>query len=212
MIVWAVLAAQTVLAGTAYDLMAPVVKVYAGESVGSGVVLEEEKVLTCAHVVGSKKIVVVVVYFWDEAQRKIVGTFTVDGVVVKVDQEKDLALIELDCILDFPPVEFASEDSLEILEPIVCVGAPFMKAISIFRGVVTDQECEGLIQTDAFAQPGCSGGALWVWQDNQWKLLGVLTRAFRGTALSFFVPVSKIKEFLDEFRSGTHAECAYGAA
>lgn len=190
------LLASPVFGGLAYDVMAPVVKLWAGGSSGSGVVMKSGKsrtlIVTNAHVVGKEETVKVIRYFWDEDKSRIIGSVQVSGSVLCANEGTDVAVIEIDGWLEWPTAQF--EDArLELLGKVMAVGAPFYEDVQILRGVVTDQDRKGLIQHDSAILPGFSGGALWAEVDGKWKVVGLLNAGFRGTRISFAIPSRLVK-------------------
>ena len=188
----------TSLVGTAYDIMAPVVKVRMPRGLGSGVVVASSNdttlVVTNAHVVGRSKECFVEVFIWDKKKEHIKGSILLKAKVVRTDSGVDLALIEFDTLIGvLPVVEFGSTDGVQILDKIYHVVAPYIEDVQIFRGVVIDRDCHGLLQIDAPAQPGCSGGAVY---DNKLKVIGIVCAGYPGSDMSYAIKVESLKKFL----------------
>ena len=166
------------------------------EGVGSGVVIVDSGViLTNLHVVaGSEKIVV---EFFD-------GTES-DATVVKVMPENDLAVLQAKTLPKdgLEPATLRSTSDLKPGDQVVAVGFPFGIGPSVSAGVISGLERDfrspqgkrtltNLIQFDAAANPGNSGGPL-VTMDGE--VVGIVTailnpgreRTFIG--IGFAVPI-----------------------
>ncbi len=166
------------------------------EGVGSGVVIVDSGViLTNLHVVsGSEKIVV---EFYD-------GTES-DAAVIKVMPENDLAVLQAKTLPKdgLEPATLRSTSDLKPGDQVVAVGFPFGIGPSVSAGVISGLERDfrspqgkrtltNLIQFDAAANPGNSGGPL-VTMDGE--VVGIVTailnpggeRTFIG--IGFAVPI-----------------------
>jgi S1-C subfamily serine protease len=194
-------------AAKAYEVIAPsVVRVraigdgleqdeYAQRAVGSGVVIVERGViLTNLHVVAGASRIVVTFANGHESNASVVST----------QPENDLAVIQAaDVPDDLVPATLASADALRPGDRAVAVGFPFGIGPSTSAGVISglrreyrsphgDRVLSNLIQFDAAANPGSSGGPL---VNAAGELIGVVTailspgesRAFAGIA--FAVPI-----------------------
>ena len=108
------------------------------------------------------------------------------------DARKDLAIIQ---VLGFglPTVELGDSDTAQVGQPVVLIGNPMgILAGSVSTGVVSgmrDTSVGGrVIQTDAAANPGNSGGPL---INSAGEAIGVLSFKLRGTEnLNFVVPIN----------------------
>lgn len=131
--------------------------------IGSGVVVTESGlVLTSYHVVADAKRVEVMFY---DGQ-------TSEATVMQAIPEKDLALVRPKSIPDdLPPATLGSSRNLAPGSEVVAVGFPFGIGPSVSAGVVSGldrqfvspdkkQSLNNLIQFDAAANPGNSGGPL----------------------------------------------------
>jgi len=101
-----------------------VVRVYTRESTGTGFFVENRGlILTNAHVVGTSRFVSVALMPKSRAQLTR-GSF-IEGWVVSIDEEADLALIQLlGVVTDVKPLKLASNDSLEIGQDVHAIGHP----------------------------------------------------------------------------------------
>ena len=89
------------------------------------------------------------------------------------DERKDLAVIQV-AGYNLPVIELGNADELQPGAPVTLVGNPLGLEGSVSTGVVSGIRNDGgfrVIQTDAAANPGNSGGPL---LDSQGKVVGVL--------------------------------------
>jgi S1-C subfamily serine protease len=157
--------------------------------VGTGVVIKDDgTILTNFHVVaGAKKLRVT---FFD-------GTET-DAFVVSVQPDKDLAVLKPQKIPD--DLEAAILGSSQQLVPgdlVVAVGFPYGIGPSVSSGVVSglnrhfkspdgQQMLQGLIQFDAAANPGNSGGPL---VNTSGEVVGIVTAILNPTSARTFIGI-----------------------
>jgi S1-C subfamily serine protease len=157
--------------------------------VGTGVVIKDDgTILTNFHVVaGAKKLRVT---FFD-------GTET-DAFVVSVQADKDLAVLKPQKIPD--DLEAAILGSSQQLVPgdlVVAVGFPYGIGPSVSSGVVSglnrhfkspdgQQMLKGLIQFDAAANPGNSGGPL---VNTSGEVVGIVTAILNPTSARTFIGI-----------------------
>ena len=185
----------------AYQIIAPsVVRVRgfrpprggAGEgeqSVGSGVVVVDQgTILTNLHVVaGAQRIKVI---FADGLES--------DAAIVGVRPEHDLAVLRAAVIPDdLVAATLRSSADLAPGEPVIAVGFPFGVGPSVTAGVVSglgrefnspedERTLRNLIQFDAAANPGSSGGPLVTLNG---EVVGIVTAVLNPTEQGFFVGV-----------------------
>ena len=156
--------------------------------VGSGVVISEEGViLTNLHVVqGAKRIQVT---FADglESEAQIIG----------VQPENDLAVIKAKRLPDdLQPATLGSSQNLQPGDEVVAVGFPFGIGPSVSAGVVSGLNRQfgsedktmmrGLIQADAAANPGNSGGPL---INMAGEVVGIVTAILNPTSARTFIGI-----------------------
>jgi len=157
--------------------------------VGSGVVISEEGViLTNLHVVqGSQKLMVT-----------FADGFESEATVVAVQPENDLAVIKAVKIPDdLQPATLGSTGNLMPGDEVVAVGFPFGIGPSVSAGVVSGMNREfrnegasvlrGLIQFDAAANPGNSGGPL---VNMSGEVIGVVTAILNPTSARTFIGIA----------------------
>ena len=156
--------------------------------IGSGVVISEDgKILTNWHVVhGAKKIIVT---FFD-------GTKS-EATVVGVQADNDLAVLQAKTLPDDMVVAtLGSSGSLMPGDEVVAVGFPFGIGPSVSAGVVSGLNrhfrsegktlMKGLIQADAAANPGNSGGPL---VNMQGEVVGIVTAILNPTQSRTFIGI-----------------------
>ena len=156
--------------------------------VGSGVVISEEGViLTNLHVVqGAKRIMVT---FAD-------GTES-EALVIGVQPENDLAVIKAKRLPDdLQPATLGSSQNLQPGDEVVAVGFPFGIGPSVSAGVISGLNrsfgsedktmMRDLIQADAAANPGNSGGPL---INMAGEVVGIVTAILNPTKARTFIGI-----------------------
>jgi len=159
------------------------------KGVGSGVVIVDKGIiLTNLHVVlGAKRVQVV---FADGLES--------DATVTGVRPEHDLAVLQAHKIPDdLAAATMRSTGDLRLGDQVVAVGFPFGIGPSASAGVVSGlrrefrspegkRELTNLIQFDAAANPGSSGGPL---VNSQGEVIGIVTAILNPTEQRFFVGI-----------------------
>jgi S1-C subfamily serine protease len=159
------------------------------EGVGSGVVIVESGfILTNLHVVNEAKLLRVV--FFD-------GTET-DATVINRMEKDDLAVLKAKTVPDdLPAATLRSTGDLMPGDHVVAVGFPFGIGPSVTAGVISGlrrefrspegkQVLTNLIQFDAAANPGSSGGPLVTLEG---EVVGIVTAILNPTQERFWVGV-----------------------
>jgi len=169
------------------------------DSTGSGVVIDAKgDILTNLHVIRSTDRWVVT--FWDGSKS--------EASVVNIQPENDLAVIKAKTAPDdLKPATLASTGGLNPGDTVVAVGFPFGIGPSVSAGVVSGLKREfddperkaedggrltNLIQFDAAANPGNSGGPL---VNRDGEVVGIVTAIFNPTGqhvfsgMGFAVPI-----------------------
>lgn len=158
------------------------------EVTGSGFIVDPAGVIvTNLHVVQGLKTAAV----------KLANGDVYDQVQVKAfDERKDLAVIQIQGF-SLPILELGNSDEVQPGAPVTLVGNPLGLEGSVSTGVVSGIRNEGgfrVIQTDAAANPGNSGGPL---LDGQGKVVGVLTFKLGGAeSLNFCIPINYARGML----------------
>jgi S1-C subfamily serine protease len=157
--------------------------------VGTGVVIQDSgEILTNLHVVaGAPRLTVVFANGFESVAQ-----------VIAQQPEHDLAVLMPDVIPEeLPPAVLGNSRSLRPGDPVVVVGHPFGIGPSVSAGIVsglgrTDESADGrvfltdLIQFDAAANPGNSGGPL---LNGQGEVVGIVTSIVNPTKDAFFVGI-----------------------
>ena len=169
------------------------------DATGSGVVIDEKgDILTNLHVIRTTDRWVVT--FWDGSKS--------DATVVNVQPENDLAVIKAKTAPDdLKPATLASTGGLNPGDTVVAIGFPFGLGPSVSAGVISGLKREfvdpdrkpgdggrmtNLIQFDAAANPGNSGGPL---VNRDGEVVGIVTAIFNPTGqhvfagMAFAVPI-----------------------
>jgi S1-C subfamily serine protease len=171
-------------------------------------------ILTNAHVVDPSGLKDVTYSILVEQQGRVVRTLA--GHVVAMGQvpENDLALLAVPA--DLPAVELGHEQSIDVGDDVIVVGAPFGKALSVSGGMVSQLEAEegsttlayAAMKTDAAIGYGCSGGG--VFEVPGGRLIGIV-EGYRTARVAiddklafdvpmpgetFVAPITKVRRFL----------------
>jgi hypothetical protein len=117
--------------------------------------------------------------------------------VVGFDVRKDLAIIQV-AGFDLPVVDFANSNQVSPGEPVLLLGSPRGLAGTVTMGVVSAIRSLPIgvqvIQTDAAANPGSSGGPL---LNSQGQVIGVLSsKVADAENMSFAVPANYLRGLL----------------
>ena len=186
-----------------------VVLITSEDSLGTGsLITSNGEVLTNWHVVGSNKEVGVIFKPALDTQ-KVTKNDIYRGVVVKIDQVADLALIKL---TEWPanrqPVRLGSTDEISIGSDVHAIGHPRGESWTYTKGVISqfrnDYQWSGgkntfkhkadVIQTQTPINPGNSGGPL---LSETGKMIGVNSfKTGDSEGLNFAVSIDDVKNFL----------------
>jgi S1-C subfamily serine protease len=158
-------------------------------SVGTGVVIVDDGViLTNLHVVAGAKRLIVTFHDGSESE----------ATIMSVHPENDLAVIKAQTIPDdLPAATLGSTSRLKPGDEVVAVGFPFGIGPSVSAGVISglnrefrspkgDRVLTQLIQFDAAANPGSSGGPL-VTMDGD--VVGIVTAILNPTEAGTFIGI-----------------------
>lgn len=168
---------------------------------GAGVfVSENNHVLTCAHLFWLKTVTGITVCRDD-------NTCTAGDLLAKEDNN-DLALVQSFFDKPTPYARLADPRKLRVGQAVLAVGSPLGFAFSVSHGIISALNRDGLgvqnmTQSDAFLNPGNSGGPLF---NMKGEIVGINSRivppvnANIFTGLGFSVQTGQIIEFLTRFR------------
>ncbi len=157
--------------------------------VGTGVVIKDDgTILTNFHVIAGAKKLRVTFFDGTEAEATVIGA----------QPEKDLAVLKPQKIPDdLEPAVLGSSQQLTSGDGVVAVGFPFGIGPSVSAGVVSGlnrqfktpdgkQVLTGLIQFDAAANPGNSGGPL---VNMSGEVVGIVTAILNPTSARTFIGI-----------------------
>ncbi len=193
------------------DVLPSVVQIQAGDSLGSGVVYDDEgHVVTNAHVVGDGRSFRVTTARTEEAlTARLVSSYP----------EQDLAVLKLDRLPEgMRAARFGDSSKAEVGQIVLAMGSPLGLSSSVTQGIVSavgrtvTEGSEGggtgatignMVQTSAAINPGNSGGAL-VNLDSE--VIGIPTLAATDPGLGdsaapgigFAIPASMVRTVADQ--------------
>ena len=177
---------------------------------GSGFVIDfkGKKIITNWHVVEGTKNVDV----WLKPKNLVEENYMINNFdsykakVIKIDKEKDLALLEISELPNHvKPVPLKNIDNLNVGETVFAIGHPGELIWSFSSGMVSQirpnykwsyknsRHFANVIQTQTPINPGNSGGPLF---NKDKKLVGVNTFTTEGENLNFAVSVNDLIDFL----------------
>lgn len=172
-------------------------------SLGSGVILSSDGIVVSNyHVVGMATDIRVVLNDRREyAARVLLG-----------DEERDMAILQLEGAEDLPHLDLRDSDTVEVGELVLAIGNPFGVGQTVSSGIVSGLARAGgargsgrgyFIQTDAPINPGNSGGAL---VDVGGRLIGIntriLTRSGGSNGIGFAIPANLVAAFVAQAEAG----------
>ncbi|MFO0997516.1 MAG: S1C family serine protease [Alphaproteobacteria bacterium] len=183
-----------------------VVLVLTDDGIGSGSLLPDGRVLTNWHVVeGFDE--VGVIFKPEQEGRELRRADLLGAQVIKVDQVRDLALLELAIKPgNRKPIAFGDEVGIKVGADVHAIGHPTGEAWSYTKGIISqyrknyawrtesgiDHKAD-VIQTQTPINPGNSGGPL---LDDKGKLIGVNAFKAQGEGLNFAISVGDVRAFL----------------
>lgn len=180
------------------ELATSVAVVETSDSVGAGFLVDDRLLLTAAHVAPSGDLTA------------IFGSRKIPGLVVSVDERRDLALVELSGAPGAAPLPLAA-DIPPVGTDVWALGAP-RGGLSVTRGIVSARLAVrdvGQLQTDAAINPGNSGGPL---VDEKGLVVGLVTARERSAeGVGYAVDVIELHRFLERPRAIPPAADAHGA-
>jgi serine protease Do len=175
-------------------------------------------VLTNAHVADPAELKNVTYRVLLERHGRVEQTLPARLVALGKVPELDLALLQVDTVL--PSAELATEETIDIGDDVVVVGAPYGRSLSVSGGMVSQLEVEegvaatplgyAAMKTDAAIGYGSSGGGVFTVPGG--KLAGVV-EGYRTARVAindrtsfdvpmpgetFVAPVTKIRKFIAE--------------
>ena len=178
-------------------------------SLGSGVIVHRAGfIVTNTHVIKSSGRAEIRVVLSDQREYR--------AVVVQQDAQTDIAVLKIkDGSSNFPIIEFADSDALQVGDLVLAIGNPFGVGQTVTSGIVsalarsglTQAEAQVFIQTDAAINPGNSGGAL---VNMAGRLVGINTAIFSKTGgshgIGFAIPANLVRLYVQSAISGRRLE------
>ncbi len=162
---------------------------YQTQSQGSGFFVSSDGyILTNNHVVANASKIIVRTTLNRDYVASVIGT----------DKSSDMALLKIEG-KNFPYLEFAKPDTLEVGEWAIAIGSPFALSNTFTVGVVSAKgrstlriaDYEDFVQTDAAINPGNSGGPL---INLDGKIIGINTaiasKSGGYNGIGFAIPVN----------------------
>jgi hypothetical protein len=120
--------------------------------------------------------------------------------VLAFDDRKDIAVIKV-LGFDLPAIDLGNSNDLRAGEPVIAIGSPLGLQGTVTAGVVSairDDPFSGsykVIQTDAGANPGNSGGPL---INGKGQVIGIVTSKLKASqGLNFAVPINYLRGLMD---------------
>ena len=164
---------------------------YGYEWFGSGIIIEDNLVVTAAHVAKDAPKIVIVT---DTSAR-----YNVD--VVFISDRYDVAILRVITSATLPHVHLGNSDKLRLGQEVFTIGSPLLYFNSVTVGVVSGLGRgipffgeNYLLQTDASISPGSSGGPIF---NMKGEVIGI-TIGGHGATIGFCVTSNDIQEILAE--------------
>ena len=132
-----------------------------------------------------------------------------DLAVVDVDERKDLVLLKVKAF-GLPAVPLGNSDQIAVGDRVILIGSPRGLDLTLSDGLISAVRDSGegyrLIQTNAAASPGSSGGGMF----NEFgELIGIVSaKVTNGENINFGVPVNYLRGILSTQTKMTLAELA----
>jgi len=164
---------------------------------GSGFIVDPTGfILTAQHVVDKAK----------EIEIRLADSQRVPARVVAADSQIDVAILKIQTERELPTLPFGDSASIRVGDLALVFGYPFGRESSMNLGIISrsgrsypDSASYELIQTDAGAYPGGSGGPL---LNSKGHVIGMITMASERGNLGFATPINVIKRILPRLASG----------
>jgi len=168
------------------------------KGMGSGVLVDTDRVLTAAHVVQVAESIIV----------QLPGGEAMSASVIASEPSADLALLKLERVPMAPVVAaLGDSDAVEVGDQVLVVGAPLGMSHSLSVGYISARRTANnmfggfsnaeLLQTDAVVNPGNSGGPMF---DMNGHVVGIVSHLIFGETgaggLGFVVTSNMAKELL----------------
>ncbi len=162
--------------------------------VGSGVVMQSDRVMTAAHLLEGATKVDIVTPAGQQLDAKVVG----------IDPQTDLALLEISGA-DLTLAPIGSATPLQVGQTVVAVSAIRGKGFRLGINVVSDRnlmvdtgtgiDVAGLLQTGLTVTPDMAGGAL---VDQNGSVVGILTHPVATSPNGLAIPATTVRDVEDQ--------------
>ena len=164
---------------------------------GSGFIVDPAGfILTAQHVIDKAK----------EIEIRLADSKRLPARVIAADSQIDLAILKIDDVRELPTLPLGDSAAIRVGDLALVFGYPFGRESSMNLGIVSrtgriysDSASYELIQTDAGAYPGGSGGPL---LNTKGHVIGMITMAAERGNLGFATPINVIKRILPRLASG----------
>ncbi|MEZ5410777.1 MAG: trypsin-like peptidase domain-containing protein [Acidimicrobiales bacterium] len=187
-----------------------VVQVVTEFGLGSGVIYDQNLILTNNHVIeGANQIQVV-----------LADGRHLDGTLVGADVNSDVAVVRVPDGQNLTPASFALGQKAQVGQLAVAIGSPFELQQTVTAGIISavdrpvmtgrnEPYYTAMIQTDAPINPGNSGGAL---ADRQGRVIGINTAIETGggsntnAGIGFAIPIDTAHRIAQKLVAGEPIE------
>ena len=161
---------------------------------GSGAIVSREgHIVTNVHVIRDMEEIVVELSDGRREAARLIGT----------DEDTDIAVLKIDAG-DMVPLPFGDSDAVEVGETVMAVGNPYGLEESVTQGIISAKGRRGsentsdLFQTDAWLNPGNSGGPL---INVRGELIGINEAIFSDSGgwegVGFAIPSDTVRRTMD---------------
>lgn len=187
------------------DVLQSVVVIRTQNSIGSGFAVDPQLVITNAHVVSGSSKVSIETY----------SGSNIEGKIIKIDDNVDLALVQVEGI-EFVPL-ILGETEASAGDDVYAIGAPSNIPFTLTKGIVSAGtrwiDNYDYVQIDASINTGNSGGPL---LNETGEVIGINTlKLSHAEGIGFALKTSYIVEFMQkgitEQESNTSLEPSYSA-
>jgi S1-C subfamily serine protease len=164
---------------------------------GSGFIVHPQGYILTAHHVTDKS---------QEIEVRMADGQRLQANIVAADAQSDLALLKVQSDRELPTVSLGNSDDISVGDLAVVFGYPFGRESSMNLGIISragrsypDSASYEMIQTDAGAYPGGSGGPL---LNGKGHVIGIITMAAERGNMGFATPINVIKRILPRLMRG----------
>jgi serine protease Do len=164
---------------------------------GSGFIIDGQGyILTAQHVVQKATTIEV----------RLADMQRLSAQLIAADAQVDIALLKIQPDRDLPTLALGDSDKLSVGDLAVVFGYPFGRDSSMSLGIISrpgrsypDSASYEMVQTDAGANPGNSGGPL---LNSKGHVVGMITMASDRGNMGFAVPINVIKRMIPRLING----------